>query len=261
MNSLFKIFIFSLITLCYCATADVSFANNYDDNQFENEFFEDFAYLQNNKQKNNENDPLEPVNRTIFVFNETFDKYFFEHVARTYRLVIPKKARSSIRNFLDNLSKPISLVNSIVQGKLDNSLATLSSFLINSTVGIFGLFDVADANGIRYEQEDLGQTLGYYGTGPGIYLVIPFGGPSSLRDFAGWAVDRSVDPIGFNILRIGNKKNFVDGEYRAGIGIMSSVDSRERLLNTIEEIRNDSFDPYVTMRSAYLQNRIEKIKR
>ena len=248
------------MTMCLFSNYNNAIAQEYSNDEFEEEFLEDFEDFGSSKKPNN-NDPLEPINRKIFVFNEAFDQYFFEHVARTYRLVIPKKARSSIRNFLTNLSKPISFINSIAQGKVDNSLATLSSFLINSTVGVFGLFDVADENGIKYEKEDFGQTLGYYGIDPGIYLVIPFKGPSSLRDFSGWVTDRAVSPIGFNALKFGQREDFIDDEYRIGIGIMSAVDTRESLIQIIDDIRKDSFDPYVTIRSAYLQNRIAQIKK
>jgi len=250
-----------LVTICLCGNYTTAIAQEYSENEFEEEFLEDFEDFGNNSEKTDHNDPLEPLNRTIFVFNETFDQYFFEHVARTYRLVIPKKARSSIRNFLTNLSKPVSFANSVAQGKLDNSLATLSSFLINSTVGVFGLFDVADSNGIKYEQEDFGQTLGYYGINSGIYLVLPFKGPSSLRDSSGLLADSLISPIGFNSLQFGQKEDFIDDDTRIGIGVMSAVDTRESLIHIIDDIRKDSFDPYVTIRSAYTQNRVDKIKK
>lgn len=262
MNSTPRILIilFSMISIL-CGSLNNLHAQEYRDNEFEEEFLDDFADFGNSTSKTKNNDPLEPLNRTIFVFNETFDQYFFEHVARTYRLVIPRKARSSIGNFLDNLSKPLSLVNSIAQGKVNNSLSTLSSFLINSTIGIFGLFDVAKANGIKYEKEDFGQTLGYYGVKSGIYLVVPFTGPSSLRDFSGWIIDSSINPTGLNYLKIGQKEDLLANDTRISLSIMSAVDTREGLINLIDDLRKDSFDPYATMRSAYIQNRISKIKK
>lgn len=262
MNFLFKIAIItSLFAFISTTTFNNSIAQEYNDDEFEQEFSEDFEELNDTENKNTNNDPFEKVNRKIFVFNENFDKYFFEHVARTYRLVLPKQARSSIRNFLNNISIPITVVNSIAQGKVDNSVAGISNFLINSTIGIFGIFDVADAHGIRYEKEDFGQTLGHYGVKSGIYLVIPFRGPSSTRDFSGWIVDNSISPTGFNYLRVGQKENYIANKYRIGLGVMSAVDSRESLLNVIDDIRKDSFDPYVTIRSAYFQNREAKVKK
>lgn len=236
-------------------------AQNNNSNEFIEEFDDDFDDFGLEESQKPDYDPLEPANRVIYVFNDKFDRYFFEHVAKTYRFVIPKKARSSIRNFLNNLSKPISFVNSLAQGKIDNSLATLSSFIINSTVGIFGLFDVADINGIKYNKEDFGQTLGHYGVGYGFYLVVPFRGPSSLRDISGWALDSSIDPLGLNVLNFDDDEDMISDTFRVSTTIMSAVDSRESLINVIDDIRKDSFDPYVTLRSAYIQNRKAEIKK
>jgi ABC-type transporter lipoprotein component MlaA len=156
--------------------------------------FDDFDDFSINKKDDQENDPFEKINRKIYVFNDVFDRYFFEHVARSYRIILPKTARSSIRNFLNNISAPMSLVNSLLQGKTDNSLATLSSFLINSTIGLGGIFDVAEKKNINYNDEDFGQTLGYYGVGSGSYLMIPFLGSSSTRNFSGRIFDNVFNP-------------------------------------------------------------------
>jgi phospholipid-binding lipoprotein MlaA len=205
-------------------------------------------------------DPLEKYNRKIFTFNDTLDRYIFEHVARAYRNGIPSPARTILRNFLNNLSLPISAANSILQGKVDNSLATISNFLINTTVGVGGLFDVAGQKGIAFRREDFGQTLGHYGVTSGAYLMIPLLGPSSTRDFTGFAVDKSVDPMGFNVLNIGGKEGLVEGDYRFAAGALLALDIRESLLDIIDDIRKDSFDPYATIRSAYLQKRVTEIK-
>jgi phospholipid-binding lipoprotein MlaA len=205
-------------------------------------------------------DPLEKVNRKIFVFNDYLDRYFIEHVAIFYRDSVPQKARSSIRNFLTNLSSPVSSLNSVLQGKIDNGLATFSSFLINSTVGIGGMFDVAGEKGILYKTEDFGQTLGHYGMNPGPYLVIPLLGPSSARDASGLVVDGSVNPTGFNLLSIGGSKNLIDGEYRLTLAALGGIDKRESLIDILASIRTESFDPYATIRSAYLQKRFTDIK-
>ena len=205
-------------------------------------------------------DPYEKVNRKIFVFNEAFDQYFFEHVARAYRRGVPKPARTSIGNFLNNLSLPVSAINSLVQGRVDNGLATLSNFLINTTIGIGGLFDIAKEKGILYKSEDFGQTLGHYGTSSGAYLMIPFLGPSSTRDFSGWVVDKAINPTGFNALEVGGTSDLIDGGYRFALGTMSAIDTRENLLEIIDDIRKDSFDPYATIRSAYLQKRSVETK-
>ncbi len=205
-------------------------------------------------------DPLEKFNRKVFVFNEVADKYLLEHIARLYRENLPKNARNALRNFLQNLYSPISLLNSIAQGKSENSMATFSSFLINSTLGIGGFIDVAHNKNIRYNREDFGQTLGFYGVGSGIYLVLPILGPSSGRDFSGTAFDSAINPIGFNIIEIGEGEIYPDSYSIIGINILSGIDKRESLLDVISDIRKESFDPYATIRSAYLQKRQSDIK-
>jgi len=205
-------------------------------------------------------DPFEKYNRKIYKFNDTIDKYFFEHLARSYRKTIPKPARVSFRNFLDNLSLPLSALNSLAQGKLDNGLTTFSTFLINSTIGVGGFIDVARKKGLDYEREDFGQTLGYWGFSSDNFLMLPFFGPSNLRDFVGFSVDRTVDPLGFNVLQIGGDTNFIDGSKRIFNTVFKVVDNREELLDIIDNIRQDSFDPYATIRSAYLQRRLAQIE-
>ena len=205
-------------------------------------------------------DPLEKYNRKIFVFNDYFDRYFLEYIAKFYRKEVPPSARYSIRNFLINLSLPISSFNSLLQGKTDNSLATISTFLINSTIGVLGLFDVAGERSIRYKLEDFGQTLGHYGVKSGAYLVLPFLGPSSSRDFTGLLTDKAVNPIEFNALEIGGKTNLIEANYRLALAAAAGIDTRESLINIIDDIREDSFDPYATIRSAYSQKRLSDVK-
>jgi phospholipid-binding lipoprotein MlaA len=205
-------------------------------------------------------DPLEKMNRKIFVFNDYFDRYLFEHVAKFYRKGVPQDARMSIRNFLLNLSLPISAVNSLLQGNVDNTLSTFSNFLINTTVGLGGLFDVAGDKGIKYRIEDFGQTLGHYHTGFGAYLVLPFLGPSSVRDLGGLIVDKSANPFELNFLEVGGREDFINNNVRLGLAGVSAVDKRESLIDIIDSIKVDSFDPYATYRSAYLQKRQTDIK-
>lgn len=205
-------------------------------------------------------DPFESYNRKIYKFNDTIDRYFFEHLARSYRKTIPKPARLSFRNFLDNMTLPLSAINSIAQGKIDNGLATFSTFLINSTLGVGGFFDIARKKGINYEREDFGQTLGYWGFSSDNFLMLPFFGPSNFRDFVGFSVDRTIDPLGFNALQVGGDTNFIDGSKRIFNTAFKVVDNREELLDIIDNIRQDSFDPYATIRSAYLQRRLAQIE-
>jgi phospholipid-binding lipoprotein MlaA len=205
-------------------------------------------------------DPLEKFNRKIFVFNDFVDRYFIEYVAFAYRKGIPREARHSIRNVLDNLYAPISTVNSLLQGKPDNAMASFSNFLINSTIGILGIFDVAKKKSIYYNKEDFGQTLGYYKMGAGPYVVIPVLGPSSVRDLGGLAFDKSIHPLDFNFVKFGGKIDLVDYRYRLALALTSGIDKREALIEIIDDIRKDSFDPYATVRSAYTQKRAAEIR-
>jgi phospholipid-binding lipoprotein MlaA len=205
-------------------------------------------------------DPLESFNRKIYTFNDYADRYFIEHVALVYRKTLPKGARSIVRNFITNLTLPISLFNSLLQGNVENSMATFSTFLINSSVGIGGLFDVAGNKNIRYKPEDFGQTLGFYGVKSGPYLVLPILGPSSLRDFSGLVLDKSINPVEFNLLEIGGSQNLLDPYILIGFSALGGIDKRESLIDIVSDIRKESFDPYATIRSAYLQKRNTDIK-
>ncbi len=259
-----------LITILFTLSSSLVFAQSNKKNQnktkevssnfYEDLAEEDFENFESDR-KIQVYDPYENINRRIYIFNDAFDRHFFEHVARFYRKGVPKVARKMIGNFINNLSLPMSAINSFLQGKVDNGLATTSNFLINSTVGILGFFEIAEEKGIFYNKEDFGQTFGYYDVGSGAYLMIPFLGPSSTRDFSGWALDRAISPSGFNVFEIGDKENIVDPGYLIGITFLSAVDTRESLLETIDDIRKDSFDPYATIRSAYLQQRINEIKK
>ncbi len=223
------------------------------------DFEKEFSKFESEINKGSIHDPFENFNRKVYKFNDTLDRYFIEHIARTYRKSVPKPARTSIRNFLDNLTLPISALNSFAQGKVDNGLSTISSFLINSTLGLGGFFEVASKKGIDYDREDFGQTLGYWGASSDNFLMLPFFGPSNVRDLSGFIFDRSLDPAGFNALHIGGNSDFVDGKYRIANTGIKVIDNREELLDIIDGVRKDSFDPYATIRSAYLQRRLAQI--
>jgi phospholipid-binding lipoprotein MlaA len=137
-------------------------------------------------------DPWEPMNRGIYNFNAVFDQYVFLPVVRGYEFVLPDFAEKGVSNFFKNLTEVTNLMNSLLQFKVDKFGSTVSRIVINTTLGLGGLFDVATAGGFHRANEDFGQTLGYYGLGSGPYLVLPILGPSSLRDTAGLAVDTVV---------------------------------------------------------------------
>lgn len=223
------------------------------------DFEKEFSKFESAINKGSIHDPFENFNRKVYKFNDTIDRYFIEHVARSYRYSVPNPARTSIRNFLDNLTLPISALNSFAQGKVDNGLSTISSFIINTTLGLGGFFEVAGKKGLDYEREDFGQTLGYWGVSSDNFLMLPFFGPSNTRDLGGFIFDRSLDPVGFNVLHFGGNTNLIDGNYRIANTAIKVIDNREELLDILDSIRKDSFDPYATIRSAYLQRRLAQI--
>jgi phospholipid-binding lipoprotein MlaA len=134
-------------------------------------------------------DPWESMNRRIYNFNAVFDEYVFLPVVRAYEFVLPKFAQTGVTNFFNNLNEIQNLMNSLLQGKIVKVFNTIGRIAMNTTVGIGGLIDVATYEGVKRENEDFGQTLAFYGVGPGPYLILPVAGPYNLRDAAGWGVD------------------------------------------------------------------------
>ena len=196
-------------------------------------------------------DPFEGVNRAVFAFNDKLYFYVLKPVARFYR-VVPERVRVSVGNFFTNITAPIRVVNNTLQGKIGPAGGELMRFVINTTVGIGGLFDPATRYAaIPKSNEDFGQTLGRYGIGPGPYLVLPMLGPSNVRDGVGWAVDLFLDPLLY----------LVQGpEYWAASGT-STVNTVSLDKDTYEGIKRDALDPYLFVRDAYTQHRAGKIER
>lgn len=197
-------------------------------------------------------DPLEPFNRAMFAFNDKVYFYVLKPVVRVYRHV-PEPARISIGNFFSNLRAPIRMVNSLLQLKLVDAGNELLRFGINSTVGIGGLFDPAGRYlGIRRVDEDLGQTLGHYGVGHGFYLVMPFLGPTSLRDGVGGFVDAwYLDPVLY----------VEDTAVATGLIVLDKVNAVSLDRDTYETIKREAFDPYTFIRDAYAQRRNAAVAR
>ncbi len=263
------VFLFLVVALIFGSQnsfAQVSKVQDLDDSEFNVNFFDDEDFkdglnFETEAKINQVYDPFEKVNRKIFIFNDYTDRYFLEPTAKSYRKLIPKLLRQRIRNFFTNIGLPFSVLNSILQGKVENSLANSSTFLINSTIGIGGLFDVAGYKGIRYNQEDFGQTLAVYGVSEGPYLMLPFLGPSNCRDFGGLLANKSIDPLSFNLLKIGGKYDLLYDSIRIGFTTISVIDNREGLIEIIDGVRADSFDPYTTIKSAYNQRRNNEISK
>ncbi len=198
-------------------------------------------------------DPLEPLNRLIFTFNDRLYFYFLKPVARGWR-VLPRPMRTSLSRFYSNIQTPIRFVNCGLQLKLRDAGSEALRFGINSTIGILGLFDPARKFwGLRKKDEDLGQSLGYYGVGPGFYVVLPFFGPSSLRDGVGLLLDTLyLDPIYVFIS---------DFPVRVAVRGVDTVNFLSLDKDTYESIKRDALDPYSFLKNAYAQQRQGKIRR
>ncbi|MGB5178580.1 MAG: VacJ family lipoprotein [Gammaproteobacteria bacterium] len=207
---------------------------------------DDLSFLDEDDEVVDVYDPLETFNRGIFWFNDKAYFYVMKPLAKGWRWLAPEPLRLGIRNFFSNLRAPIRFVNAALQGKFRDAGNELTRFGVNSTLGIGGLFDTAKGNfGVERKIEDTGQTLAHYGVGPGPYLVLPFLGPSNVRDGIGLLGDVyfSLVPVvfenrGYWIAVSGDVINFL------------SIDK-----DTYEGIKRDSLDPYLFLRDAYSQYR------
>jgi phospholipid-binding lipoprotein MlaA len=201
------------------------------------------------------NDPIEPFNRSMFAVHQGIDRVILRPVAVAYRDAVPQPLRTGIRNVLGNLRTPVILANDMLQGEPRRAGDTLGRFLINSTLGLGGIFDVAGSQfGVRGHTEDYGQTLAVWGVGEGAYLFIPVIGPSNPRDLAGFGLGIASDPLTW--VGQGVTVDVLTGT-RAG---MSVVDTRESLIEVIDIVNKESLDPYATLRSAYRQRRNAEIR-
>ena len=195
-------------------------------------------------------DPLEPVNRAFFEFNDKLYFWVMKPVAIGYKTVVPEEVRVSIRNFFTNLAFPVRFVNNLLQGKFFGAFEETCGFLVNSTVGLGGLADIATAVDLKRHDEDLGQTLAFYGAGPAFYIHWPFFGPSTLRDTVGTAGDIFIDPLTY----LGD---YWYAPYSRGLNIVNETSLR---IGDYESLKKAALDPYVALRDAYYQNRLSKIK-
>jgi len=195
-------------------------------------------------------DPLEGLNRNVYAFNDAFDRAVGRPVARAYVKVVPRPVDRSVTNFFNNLDDVLVLLNSTAQLKGRKMATTSFRLLFNTTFGIFGLFDVAGGVGVPKENEDFGQTLGYWGIGTGPYLVLPFLGPSDLRDTGGLWVDGRHDPL-YDITS--NQT-----ETYSTIGLRA-IDTRASLLSATDVLDTAAVDPYSFTREAYLRRRANQV--
>ena len=198
-------------------------------------------------------DPLEGFNRGIFWFNDQLDIYILEPVAQGYDHVTPMPVQKGVSNFFENLRYPKYLFNDVMQGKFTQAVEHTGRFLLNSTVGILGLIDVAKEFGMPKHEEDFGITLAYYGVGPGPYLVLPLLGPSNFRDGTGRIVDSFLDP--FAILSYTSVGSDITVPVIIGAKVLEAIDTRVSLLDAVETAKESSVDYYLFVQSAYYQHR------
>ena len=195
-------------------------------------------------------DPLEPMNRGIYKFNDTVDKAAIKPVAGAYKAVIPSPVRTGVNNFFNNLGTFVTLINNLLQFKLDKAMTDAGRLAINSTFGIAGLIDVASMDGVEKNNEDFGQTLAYWGWENSTYIVLPFLGPSTLRDTGGLVVDSAVfDPIYY----------VEDVPARNSALALKFVDRRSQYLPASDLLDEAALDPYAFMRDAYMQRRNSQV--
>jgi phospholipid-binding lipoprotein MlaA len=199
----------------------------------------------------NDNDPWEPLNRAIFGFNRTVDTCLLRPVTSVYRFVVPASGREAVSNVLVNLYAPVTFANSILQVDPQNTFATFWRFVINTTFGIGGIFDVASEAGLKNRTTDLGQTFGIWGADEGPYFVIPVMGPSNVRDTFGVIGDIFFFPPNYS----------QEWAVPLAIGATAAIDARSRNMDLIDDVYRTSLDPYATFRSGYMQKRAADIKR
>jgi phospholipid-binding lipoprotein MlaA len=200
-----------------------------------------------------QNDPYESFNRRMFEFSDRLDRNVMLPVAKGYVKVVPEPARDGVHNILDNLNEPITLANDILQGEPKHAIQSVGRMIVNTSIGLGGLVDVATPMGIPPHEEDFGITLALWGVDEGPYLFLPLFGPSNPRDLGGRLVDIGFDPmtyIGFD------GKDYFSGSRQ----LAAIVDERSRNIDTLDELRKSSVDLYATLRSLYRQHRNSQIR-
>jgi phospholipid-binding lipoprotein MlaA len=233
-----------------------SFEDGFEDEEFDDDEFSDEFSADAEEELF---DPLSGYNRVMTSFNDNLYVYVLDPVLLKGYNYIPEQARISVNNFFENLYYPVSVVNNIFQLKFKNTGTETLRFAVNSTLGVLGLFDPARSwFGFEPHQEDFGQTLGHYGVGGGFHIVLPFFGPTNLRDLSGDFIDFYVNPIYYVDVR---KYNLVNNTYQ-GWAVITYKEFNNMSLYTkeYENVRQDALDLYPFMRDLYEQNRQKQIE-
>ena len=191
-----------------------------------------------------EYDPWEKMNRRLYRFNDAVDSVSLKPIAKGYRKVVPEPVRNGVTNFGRNLGAPRNMLNNFLQGKPRHGFGELARFVVNTTIGIGGIFDIATASGLEARPEGFGQTAAVWGVPSGPYIMIPFIGPQTLRDAVLIPADIQLDLL----------HHVDESSVRDRLWALRTIDLRHRVLS-LEKLLQDSKDPYVTLRESYLQNR------
>ena len=197
-------------------------------------------------------DPLEPFNRAMFYFNDKLYFWLLKPVAQGYNKVVPETARIGVKNFFSNLTTPIRLGNCLLQANLGGAVRELGRFMVNTTMGLGGFMDPASGKNINVPKQDadFGQTLGIYGLGQGFFINWPILGPSSPRDTVGTVGDTFMHPLSY----------LVDWEVSVGIRAYEKVNDTSLSIGDYESLKEAAIDPYIALRDAYVQYRLNKVK-
>ena len=188
-------------------------------------------------------DPFEAINRPIFAFNGAFDTFILRPIAVGYEFITPRFFRTGVSNFFSNLTYPVTITNSFLQGKVKQGFSDTGRFALNSTLGLAGILDPATLVGLNQNQEDFGQTFSVWGVPQGPYIVIPLLGPSTVTSGIGIVANAQVNPL----------LQWPDSSVRSKLFIAWTIESRQALL-AVDAAARESFDPYLFVREAYLQN-------
>jgi phospholipid-binding lipoprotein MlaA len=217
-----------------------------------------------------EYDPFEPVNTSIFEFNRQVDRFVLKPVAKGYNFIMPDLVQVGISNIFYNLRFAPRFLNNVFQGKVKGASIEVGRFLVNSTVGVAGFFDVAKHVNLVTPEEDLGQTLGFYGVKPGPYLVLPFLPPFTVRDFVGYVGDIFLNPINWMVVPIievngipsviAHKNRTTSSIIQISVRVGDIINERSRNLETYQGVEEATLDLYSAVRNGYLQKRAQAIR-
>jgi phospholipid-binding lipoprotein MlaA len=207
-------------------------------------------------------DPLKPYNRFMFEVNDKLYFYVMKPIANVYKAILPEPVRLSVRNVLSNIKTPVRLLNCLLQGKFEGAAIEYSRFMVNTTAGVLGLFDVAKKySDLEKQDEDFGQTLGHYGVTEGFYIIWPFFGPSTARDTVGMVGDFFADPLRYANFTRDLSVAGINADISGVTAATNATNETSLTLGTYEEFKESSIDQYISMRNAYFEYRKNKIRK